>query len=132
MRIHRIHQQQARRLWQLCLRDGRLRDDLLRATVDRLTARRPRGFLPVLHCLRHRVELMQRLTTARIASADPLAGSLRQEVEQAVRLRFPAVTDVVYARDPALLAGIRVQTGYDVMDDSLLGRLNRLRQKLQP
>jgi F0F1-type ATP synthase delta subunit len=131
MRIHRIHQQQARRIWHLCLRDGRPSESLLRAAMDHLTTRRPRGFLPVLYGLRRRLELLQRLTTVRITAADPLTGSLRHDVEQAVRQRFPWATRIIHEDDPGLLAGIRVQAGYDVIDDSLLRKINRLNQKLQ-
>jgi F0F1-type ATP synthase delta subunit len=131
MRIRRTHQQQARQLWQLCLQDGRPQEDLLRAAIDDLMTRRPRGFLAVLHGLRQRMERAQRLTTARITTADPLTDGLRHDVEQAVRRRFPAATRIVYEDDPALLAGLRIQAGYDVIDDSLLGKLNRLHQKLQ-
>lgn len=131
MRIRRTHQQQARRLWQLCLREGRPHEDLLRAVIDHLVARRPRGFVAVLQALRQRVERIQHLSTARVATADPLTDALRDDVERAVRHHFPAATSVVYEHDPGLLAGLRVQTGYDLIDDSLLDKLNRLHQKLQ-
>jgi F0F1-type ATP synthase delta subunit len=131
MRIRRTYQQQARRLWHLCQHAGRPNDDLLHAAIEHLVTRQPRGFLPVLHCLRHRMDLMQRLATAHIFTADPLADAPRQDMERAVRRRFPAVTRMIHETDPGLLAGVRVQAGYDVIDDSLLGKLNRLHQKLQ-
>lgn len=131
MRIHRIYQQQARRLWQLCLLDGRPSEERLRTTIDQLVTSRPRGFLPVLYCLRRRVQLLQGLTTTRITTADPLTGALRQNLEQAVRHRFPITNNIIIEEDHGLLAGLRIQSGYDVIDDSLLGKLNRLHQKLQ-
>ncbi|MEN9975738.1 MAG: hypothetical protein RLZZ282_1744 [Verrucomicrobiota bacterium] len=126
MKISKAAARTARRLFGLCQSAGRLDESKLRHVVARLIDSHPRdtrAMLSALHRLT-RLDLERRKVTVESAV----------ELDQPTRLRVVADLTSQYGNDlvvnyqinPALLGGLRIRVGNDVLDGSVQGRLDRL------
>ena len=120
-----------------------------RASLDRLLPDAPRLVRNFLHILAERARLdevpaiaealvelnNQRLgiVTAQVTTAIPLDAEMERLVAQrlgALLNRDPQKVTIVSRVDPAIIGGVVAQVGDRVIDDSVRGRLDRLRQTL--
>jgi F-type H+-transporting ATPase subunit delta len=120
-----------------------------RAALDRLLPDAPPLVRNFLHILAERARLdevpaiaealfelnNQRLgiVTAQVTTAIPLDAELQRLVAQrlgALLDRDPQKVTIVSRVDPAIIGGVVAQVGDRVIDDSVRGRLDRLRQTL--
>ena len=69
-------------------------------------------------------------TAIRIVSAAPLSGVEREKLESAWRKKYGGEPSFVYAVDPSLIGGIRIEDGDAVYDASIKGQLSKLRKQL--
>jgi len=129
MKIPREAQQIARKLYQLCLNDeGWVVPENISSVVEFVLNTRPRYALAILQRLYDlcRPNLMQ--ATAKITTAQHL-----QELESVLAAKIKGVfTNVKYFEyqvDPSLIAGIRIQIGFDVWDGSIKHKLQLLQQE---
>jgi F-type H+-transporting ATPase subunit delta len=121
----------ARRLLRLCVVGGILDDTRVRAAVGRVAESRRRGSLAILWELHRLVRVEQSRHLARIESAAPVAPDLRADIgARLTALYGPSVT-TMFAVDPALIGGLRIQVGSDVYDGSIRARLATLDARLQ-
>jgi F-type H+-transporting ATPase subunit delta len=67
---------------------------------------------------------------AHVRSAVPLTDDERAKLEENLSKRFGAAVETEYQIDPALLGGVVVRVGDEVIDGSLAGKLAALREKL--
>jgi F-type H+-transporting ATPase subunit delta len=67
---------------------------------------------------------------AHVRSAVPLTDDERTKLEQTLSLRFGGTLEAEYEVDPALLGGVVVRVGDEVIDGSLVGKLSALREHL--
>ncbi len=67
---------------------------------------------------------------ARIVTAIPLNREEQAALEERLRNRFGAGLQFAYEVDPAILGGVHVQVGDVVIDGSLAGKLQHLRERL--
>ena len=65
-----------------------------------------------------------------ITTAVPLSDEERAKLEKRLMERFGSNLEFVYQVDPEILGGVIVQVGDKLIDDSIRGRLQALRQKL--
>ncbi len=65
-----------------------------------------------------------------ITSAVPLTDEERSKIEANLIDRFGANLEFAYTVDPEILGGLVIQVGDKLIDDSVRGRLNALRQKI--
>ena len=65
-----------------------------------------------------------------ITSAVPLTEEERAEIEQKLIKGYGSNLEFSYHVDPEILGGLIVQVGDKLIDDSVRGRLNALRQKI--
>ncbi|HTW44800.1 MAG TPA: ATP synthase F1 subunit delta [Acidobacteriaceae bacterium] len=87
-------------------------------------------FEDVLEDFRHEMNHRLNIAEAEITSARPLDASERKSLEaQVARLTTGAVS-TKFREDPALLGGVIIRIGSTVYDDSVRGRINRLREQL--
>ena len=68
--------------------------------------------------------------SAVVTSAVPLSDEERAKIEAALMKRFGANLEFTYQVDAEILGGLIVQVGDKLIDDSVRGRLNALRQKI--
>jgi F-type H+-transporting ATPase subunit delta len=117
---------EARQLFRVCLVDGRLDEDRARVVVQRVIQSRHRGYLTLLGHFKRLLELQYDRFTARVESALPLPADLQATVRaELTGVYGPGIT-TLFARNPALIGGMRIQVGSDVYDGSVRSGLATL------
>lgn len=110
---------EARQLFRLCLVDGRPEEARVRFVVQEVIRARRRGYLAVLSRFQHLLKLDYSRHTAQVESAIPLAADLRSRIQSGVEgLYGPGILSL-FAHDPGLIGGVRIQIGSDVYDNSV-------------
>jgi F-type H+-transporting ATPase subunit delta len=120
----------ARDMFRFCVRDGVLDDTRARQVAGRLAASRRRGALAVLSGFQRLVRLERDRHTARVESATPLGGSLRDGIKDRLVHVYGPTLATSFDENPALIGGVRIKVGSDVYDGSIRGRLAALEAKL--
>ncbi|MBN8456695.1 MAG: F0F1 ATP synthase subunit delta [Verrucomicrobia bacterium] len=130
MKISKIANTTARRLFGLCQTDGRLDEGKLRAAMNGLVASKPRDYAAILGALQRltRLEMERRKVT--VESAAELDAPSRQRVVAGLAKQYGPDLEVGYLTNPALLGGLRIRVGNDVFDGSVKGRLDRFANSL--
>jgi F-type H+-transporting ATPase subunit delta len=128
MRIPRKAQREAKRLFRGCVVDGVLDPERTRMLVRRVVEAKPRGYLPILVRLERLVRLELQRREASVQSAVPLAAAFEAGVREKLTRLYGAGLNFVFAQNPELLGGLRVQVGSDVYDGTVRARLDRLNE----
>ncbi len=126
MKITRDDRQNAKKLFNVCMSDGRLDEAKLSQVVKAVAAQKPRGYLPILTRLMKLVDLQVASQTVSVESAVELSDkgeAIFREVESKVG---PAAART-YRVVPELIGGVRIRRGSDVWDGSIRTRLNHLK-----
>jgi F-type H+-transporting ATPase subunit delta len=116
----------ARRLFQMCLVNGRLDDDRVRSVVRHTIASGHRQGIGVLTRFERMVRLEHDRHSAVVESAEPLADQVRQAVVQALAGRYGDGLTTSFVPNEALIGGMRVTVGSDVFDGSIRHQLEAL------
>ena len=117
---------EARQLFRVCLVDGRLDESRARVVVQRVIQSRHRGYLTLLGHFKRLLKLQYDRFTARVESALPLPADLQATVQaELTGVYGPGIT-TLFARNPALIGGMRIQVGSDVYDGSVRSGLATL------
>lgn len=126
MKISKTAATNARRLFGLCHRDGRLDENRLRELVASLVSRKPREYAAILAALQRltRLELARRKVV--IESAVELDAATRERVVAGLTKEYGEGLSVSAMTNPELVGGLRIRVGNDVLDGSVQGRLQRL------
>jgi F-type H+-transporting ATPase subunit delta len=133
----------------MALASPAVRPDVKRATLDRLVPNLPslvRNFLSILAArdrlgqipeiaaaFEERVNEERGVVTAEITTAIPLEPALEQTIRQRLGTYFhrdPSQVAVRSRVDPAIIGGVVAQVGDTLIDDSVRGRIARLRRAL--
>jgi F-type H+-transporting ATPase subunit delta len=130
MKISRDARKLSRELFRLACRDGRVQPETARLVADSLLEKKPRYYLQILQEFTRLLRLEMAKTHATVTSATALSPNLENEVREHLSQRFGAETTFSFAVDPALIGGMRVQHGSDVLDGSVLGRIESIRSGL--
>ena len=125
MKISKTAATAARRLFGLCQTGGRLDETKLRTVIARLVEAKPRDYLAILSALQRltRLEFERRKVT--VESAVELDAPSQQRVLASLTKQYGPDLVVQYQLTPALLGGLRIRVGNDVIDGSVKGRLDR-------
>lgn len=118
----------ARRLFRLCMKDGRLNEDSVRKVMKALVEKKPRNFKGILITLKNLVRLEIQRHHVLVESAESLDSSTSSRVEADLKLKHGNDLTFEYKVNAELLGGIRIRKGDDVWDGSLKSRLERLSQ----
>lgn len=126
MKISKQARRDAKSLFSTCRQDGILSDSRVRTAVTEVLARKPRGYVGVLHHFHRLVKLDLARRTAKVESAAVLPGTTEAAIRDNLGRRYGQGLQVDFSTNPALLGGIRVQVGSDVYDGSVAARLTSL------
>ncbi len=96
---------------------------LLRGDLDKL-----RAVVMELNALVQRT--VSGVQLAEITTAQPLSDDDRQALQEKLCAQFGAGLEFLYREDPAILGGMIVRVGDKLIDTSVSGRLNRMREQL--
>ncbi|HNQ87115.1 MAG TPA: F0F1 ATP synthase subunit delta [Verrucomicrobiota bacterium] len=130
MRITKQARREAKQLFRSCQIEGRLDEDRVRRVVAEVISRKPRDYLALLSHFHRLVKLDVQRRTARIESAVPLEAATRAILQQNLERRYGAGLHLSYIEKPALIGGLRVRVGSDVLDGTIRARLTRLAESL--
>ena len=129
MKTTRRIRRDARRLFRVCLKDGRLDEARARIVVTRVAGARRRGSVALLSHFYRLVSLDRARHSAVVESAMPLPPDFRAQVEAGVARTYGPGVSTSFAENPALIAGMRVKVGSDVYDGSVRAALAALEER---
>ncbi len=131
MRANKRTMRTARRLFRLCLAEGRLVDEpRARRVLEHIVGVGRRHKLQVLTEFERLVRLDRDRHTAVVESAVPLSDDLRDGVRADLTRVYGPAMEAVFEVNPALIGGMRIKVGSDVYDDSVRARLAALEERL--
>jgi F-type H+-transporting ATPase subunit delta len=130
MKANRRTIRAARRLFRVCLIDGRLDEPRVRQVARRLAASRRRGSIAVLSSLRRLVRLDRDRHRAVVETATSLPDDLRDEVQAGLARHYGSGLATSFETSPGLIGGMRIRVGSDVYDGSVRARLAAIESRL--
>ncbi|MFQ3671509.1 MAG: F0F1 ATP synthase subunit delta [Verrucomicrobiia bacterium] len=131
MKVKRAARQAAKRLFSACLIDGILQPDRAQTVVRTLMDQKPRGYLPILLRFKQLLGLELHRRSALIETAEPLPPDTQAALTADLTRTFGTLYSTQVRIEPALIGGLRIRVGSDVIDGSVQGRLNQLAASLQ-
>jgi F-type H+-transporting ATPase subunit delta len=131
MKISKDSRDTARRLMQLCMKDGVLQEDRVHYIAGRMAADQPRHYAQILTAWTRliRIELERRQVTA--TSAIELTADEKRDIENSLQIQYGNGLQYQWEVDPSMIAGIRLKVGDDVIDGTVKARIDRLVQGLE-
>ena len=121
------------------LRKKKLLDDLfgtrLSATVTRflhlLVEKKREAVIAVLYeAFKHDADRMRGIVKARVNAAIDLSPEQQNTCKAALEKRLKSTVEVQFAVDAAILGGLQIFIGNDVLDGSIRGRLDKLQKHI--
>lgn len=127
MKIPKQAQKQANALFQVCKVKGIVDFQRALLAIELLVTKRPRGWRFIVEHLKNRVRLESAHRTVKVQSAIPLDETQRTEVSRVISGENPSLPlEFEYQTNPALLGGLRIQVGWNVLDASIRAKLERI------
>lgn len=110
----------------LCIgSDGLLQEATVRRVAATIEAEKPRNYIGILRAFTELVRLEEARHTATVTSAIPLTDTEKQTICAKLNARTNGLR-YEWQVDPGLIAGIVIKIGDDVVDASVLSKINRL------
>jgi F-type H+-transporting ATPase subunit delta len=128
MKISKVANTAARRIFRLCQSGGRLDEAKLSTAIRRIAERKPRDYRGILTALKRLVRLEMERRHVVIESAAELDQVSRDRVVSGLVAKYGNDLSFEYRVTPDLLGGLKIRVGNDVFDGSVKGRLDRLAQ----
>lgn len=130
MKVSKVAQSTARRIFRLCSKDGQVNEKHLSMAITKLATEKPRDYRGMLQALRRllRAELAKKQVT--VESAVSLAETTANEVKKSLSAQYGADLNFTFKVTPELLGGMRIRVGNDLFDGSVKARLERLQESL--
>lgn len=126
MKISKVAATTARRLYGLCQVNGQLDDAKLSDLVSKLIASQPRDYRAILSAIQRLARLEMARREVLVESAAVLSASDGQRIATDLAKQHGPNLNIQFKTNPALLGGLRIRVGDDVLDGSVQGRLDRL------
>ena len=117
---------EAKRLLALCMVNGKLEEDRVRQVVQAAIQSGRRGCLILLRHFHRLVKIECDRHTAEVQSAVPLPFDLQARVRAGIEGLYGSGLTTLFAHDPTLIGGMRIQVGNDVYDSSIRSGLAAL------
>lgn len=128
MKISKVANTAARRIFRLCQPGGRLDEAKLSAAVRQLAQEKPRDFRGILSALKRLVRLEMERRRVIVESATDLDQPSRDRIISGLAVKYGVDLTFEFRVNPELLGGLKIRVGNDVFDGSVKGRLDRLAQ----
>jgi len=130
MKVSKVAQSTARRIFRLCSQSGQMNEEHLRLAITKLTTEKPRDYRGMLQALRRliRAEVAGKQVT--VESATALDEATAVSLQTSLRQKYGEDLNFDFKTNPELLGGLRVRVGNDVFDGSVKARLQRLADSL--
>ena len=119
---------EAKQLFRICLDRGLLDEARVRETIQTVLAANRRGGLALLTRFQRLVKLELARHTAEVQSATSLPVAFQESILSKLNRVYGPGLRTSFARNPALIGGIRIQVGSDVYDGSVRAGLDSLQR----
>lgn len=116
----------ARQLFKLSLVNGRLSEERVGGALAWVEKHRPPNSLAVLRAYRHLVRAEVNRNRAVIEYAGDAQSSLFAVIAESMSHRFGRPIEAAPRARPELIAGLRVQVGCDIFENTVAGQLAAL------
>ena len=126
MKISKQAKRDAKQLFGTCKVAGLLDDGRVRQAVQAVISRKPRGYVGILNHFQRLVKLDLDRRAALVESAVALTPAQQQSVQQNLVTRYGQGLNVTFAQNSALLGGLRIKVGSDLIDGSVQNRIAAL------
>ena len=130
MKISKQARRDAKSLFQTCKVNGLLEDNRARQAVSAVIARKPRGYVAILHHFQRLVKLDLDRRTARVENAVETPPELMNSIRANLERRYGSGLNISFGTNPGLIGGLRIKVGSDVYDGSVKARLEALQSSL--
>lgn len=131
MKIRAEDRRKARTIWQAALTENEIPDfHVLKKFVSEMIASRSRNKEQILFALRERITLFLNGVKIRITSAEELDEAERQRILDCIRDGEKFLTEPEFALDSSLIAGMKIEKGYEILDRSLAKQLDSVWKKM--
>ena len=128
MKISKVANTAARRIFRLCQAGGRLDVAKLSNAVKSLARSQPRDYRGILSALKRLVRLEMERRRVIVESAGDLDQASRDRIISGLAVKYGVDLTFEFRTNPELLGGLKIRVGNDVFDGSVKGRLDRLAQ----
>ncbi|MGB0143188.1 MAG: F0F1 ATP synthase subunit delta [Akkermansiaceae bacterium] len=130
MKVSKVAQSTARRIFRLCSKGGQLNEKHLKTAIKKLAADKPRDYRGTLQALRRlvRAEMADKQVT--VESAVELNDTTTNKVKKSLKSQYGNDLNFEFKITPELLGGMRIRVGNDLFDGSVKARLERLQESL--
>ena len=126
MKISKVANTAARRIFRLSQTGGRLDEAKLSASVRQVAQDKPRDFRGILTALKRLVRLEMERRRVIVESATDLDQPSRDRIISGLAVKYGVDLTFEFRVNPELLGGLKIRVGNDVFDGSVQGRLDRL------
>jgi len=120
----------AKQVFRICFLNGQLNEERVRLAAQGILETRRRGYMLLLAEFFRLVKIEVRRHTANVESAAPLAASLEAQVRTNLERMYGATLTTLFAQNPSLIGGMRIQVGSDVYDGTVISGLLELEKSL--
>lgn len=126
MKVSRKSKRNAKRLFRMCMTNGKLDADRVRSALTRMVTERRRDTTAILAHFGRMAKQYAARHTATVESAEPLTDELRKAVEEDLKRMHGDELAIEFRQSPALIGGMRVKVGSDVYDGTVRAGLTAL------
>jgi len=126
MKISKLANAEARRIFRLCQSEGRLDEEKLMKAIGIVGESKPRDYRGIFAALQRLVRTEMDRHRVVIESAADLDDATREEITSGLTAKYGDQLTFEYRTTPELLGGLKIRVGNDVWDGSVKGRLDRL------
>lgn len=130
MKLSKEARKLSKQLFRESFTGGALDATKVGAVTDTVIRAKPRQYIGVLKEFSRLIRLETARRHAIIESAADLEAAEKKEIINTIRSKYGADVTSEFKTNPALIGGLRIQVGSDVVDASVRSRLDRLANDL--
>lgn len=130
MKVSKVAQSTARRIFRLCSQDGQINEKNLRLAIEKLITEKPRDYRGMLQALRRLIAAKIAEKQVTVESAATLDQATIGSLQTSLRKKYGKDLNFDFKTNPELLGGLRIRVGNDLFDGSVKARLQRLSDSL--
>jgi F-type H+-transporting ATPase subunit delta len=126
MKTTKRSRREAKQLFLCCRQEGVLNDECVRQVVKKVIDQKPRGYFAILTHFERLVRLEIDRRTARVESSTALPADQQQSIQANLARKHGQGLTVEFTQNPALIGGVRIKVGSNVVDGTIRSRLDSL------
>ncbi len=130
MKLNRQHRRIARVIWQNCIVDGIPDIPTFERDLATLRVEKNRQKKFIFAALLERISLYLRENKLKISSSEELSKSLKEKILSVIGSTEKFIGGIEFLKDEHLIAGLRIEKGYDIQEYSVSRQLEIFKNKL--